>query len=59
MEEISTPAFQCCKSGMFVPDPDFFYPEAELRISDPKATKRGEEQNEFLPTNKEFEYFKP
>jgi hypothetical protein len=34
------PAHQCCGSGMFIPDPDF-YPS---RISDPKTEERGEKK---------------
>jgi hypothetical protein len=36
--------FQCCGSGMFIPDPDF-YPS---RISDPKTAKKERGEKIFL-----------
>jgi hypothetical protein len=45
---------QCCGSGMFIPDPDFYpswIPDPGSRISDPKtATKeRGEKKLVVIP----------
>jgi hypothetical protein len=35
---------QCCESGMFIPDPDF-YPS---RISDPKTAEKERGENKFV-----------
>jgi hypothetical protein len=38
---------QCCGSGMFIPDPDF-YPS---RISDPKTATKERGEKKFVVTN--------
>ncbi len=39
---------QCCGSGMFIPDPNFFYPGSRVKkISDPGSAS----------ASKEFKYF--
>jgi hypothetical protein len=51
---ILTYYMQCCGSGMFIPDPDFYpsrIPDPGSRISDPKTAKkeRGEKKLVVIP----------
>jgi hypothetical protein len=37
-EPITVPNYQCCRSGMFIPDPNLFYPESRIqgkKVPDP------------------------
>jgi hypothetical protein len=42
---------QCCGSGMFIPDPDFYpfrIPDLESRIPDPKTATKERGENKFV-----------
>jgi hypothetical protein len=40
------PDWQCCGSGMFIPDPDFSYPES--RTPDPKTSTKERGEKTFV-----------
>ncbi len=50
-KKINRESFQCCGSGMFIPDPDFYpsrIPDLGSRIPDQTTARKEEEQNFFV-----------
>jgi hypothetical protein len=52
IKEVMTMNLQCCGSGMFIPDPTFFYPGSRVKkIPDPGSGSASKNLNIFNPKN--------